>query len=1335
MSDAVHRAFAPQTKAESKYSDYLHKQCEDSKRPVKPTVRGDTLLAEHAVAVLDPHEWVQTAIPEPHEYCEEYCRPLLLSPDGGTVVIKAPTGSGKTTVIIKFIMSFLKNLHVPTEAARRAAKQGVDLAQGKRSTHALLKFMLGDKGLRVLFVSTRVKYAEGISAGLREAGIPVVCYLDVERKRRRGEKQPMLNQPMLMVSAESLHYVNGNYDIIVLDECTSILKQMDSPYHRMRNADWTVLQHVVKQAKWVICADAYIDDRIFRFLNYLRKQQVQYVHNTVQKQLGYSASEVNQFKLVELMKFAYEQGCNFHFVATVQSFLTDVLEPMLQQLGCPPERYLMYHSKSTNDVSKLENINATCLGLTPEEYAEYKVHEDGGFVTPQRQQQLQSIIQQKGLRVFAHTTTICQGIDITVKHFHYRFAYADAQTVDIEDFMQMIGRVRFLLSKQMALYVRTLRYRLPVTEPEILRGIATGDFVGVTAQLAYLTEEVHDLPDGTHERRTVPSLPNDIAIMNVKYTNISRNTYRYRLWASLAERGYTCHPECVEITDEQKASLKEFREAHRNARSEAELDALESALILEGEEFAELEGKCDHGSATPEEIVTFAKSRFFKHLANEHWDDVNRDLLKRGVKDLMKLVTCKMYLTESKSAIARRDFWRQKSGSKSKSQAAQMLVVEHVCLLLGFTNFMDRTTVVHSDKVMELLPEWKKLHAVATPLFGLKGQAPTELKYITRMLTTILSEAVNVHLEGTRCRDRNPLYYLYTLQAVDEWDSLIGMMKDSDIERVDETYTTPDGRKHHLASVWRTPSGTEFSERPADVKISTQKAVQMIDFTMRLDPNYESKLPGMPQPDPTHVLTFGSKHLGETVQHVIDTDPDYCKHFLPQAGYCDSSKTFIATCRAHFWGKTLDAQTLKQRIADQVQAFLKPPKKSRLIIRKSPAPLTGEEQLPMPVEPNAEGVFAAPQWYRHSHIRYGTPALMDKDKLDDQTIVVQRHLQYRSFARFWNWRHLQHCSDKVNRLRTTSYRCFLETIFGYLPQKPYFDLDIKLGTLDVFTKERAEEAVLAVRQAIMEVAPQIKVIDILLFSSHYPSGRKYSFHIVVDRWKVAGNNSNRAFFEAVMAKVPSEFRPAVDPNLYKAPIQQFRMLDSHKYGELNVKKVDPASEWRGENVFQAALVQQTEGCQMLTGFDASSNMTKPRPALEGSDVSEQQAYAALNQLPDRDCYEIAKVRGPRIELKRVAPSVCRACTEKDGQTHSHENDNPFLFVGPTGSVAFFCRRYCHDNGECTRLGHERRLLRTSIGSVTPEADVTPTRLEPEQLIEGLPIQMLPGSVPSGLTTH
>ena len=132
-----------------------------------------------------------------------------------------------------------------------------------------------------LFLSTRCKFAKSIEGGLKRRGIDkVVNYLDhsVEGKDH------------IIISTESLHHITQPYDLVILDEVTSCLTQMNSGLHKENlNINRDVFESLVRDCKYVIAMDADIDDRAITFLhNLCPNERICLQHNTLKKREGWT---------------------------------------------------------------------------------------------------------------------------------------------------------------------------------------------------------------------------------------------------------------------------------------------------------------------------------------------------------------------------------------------------------------------------------------------------------------------------------------------------------------------------------------------------------------------------------------------------------------------------------------------------------------------------------------------------------------------------------------------------------------------------------------------------------------------------------------------------------------------------------------------------------------------------------------------------------------------------------------------------------------------------------------------------------------------------------------
>lgn len=277
-------------------------------------------------------------------------------------------------------------------------------------------------------------------------------------------------------------------------------------------------------------------------------------------------------------------------------------------------------------------------------------------------------------------------------------------------------------------------------------------------------------------------------------------------------------------------------------------------------------------------------------------------------------------------------------------------------------------------------------------------------------------------------------------------------------------------------------------------------------------------------------------------------------------------------------------------------------------------------------------------------------------------------------------------------------RAFYEIIFGELPQKPHFDIDISLSDLYAkYPDENIDTVAETLREAVMRgcievLAENLVTLDLsrdmLLYRSH--GGEKRSYHVVINNKCHDGNKEARAFYDAVMAKVRiytnGKYLDFVDKSVY-SPRQQFRMVECQKWGSNRPKVFDEEFDYQGDRythtyteavtdftmkkltIIYESMVSFTSGCVFLP------SLVPPKPANQNN----------LGELPDLDhgivdhcmsmlrekmpfCpFTVKDVQGHIIMLKRNSPSQCPICRKE------HEHENPYmLIVG--GKVYWDCRR-------------------------------------------------------------
>jgi hypothetical protein len=283
-------------------------------------------------------------------------------------------------------------------------------------------------------------------------------------------------------------------------------------------------------------------------------------------------------------------------------------------------------------------------------------------------------------------------------------------------------------------------------------------------------------------------------------------------------------------------------------------------------------------------------------------------------------------------------------------------------------------------------------------------------------------------------------------------------------------------------------------------------------------------------------------------------------------------------------------------------------------------------------------------------------------------------------------------------------RAFYEIIFGELPQKPHFDVDIDLENfVAAYAGEDIDQVAELLREAVIQGS--IEVLsenmtgidlqkDVLLYSSH--GIKKRSYHIVLNNKCHDGNKEAKAFYDAVTSKVRTitggKYVEFIDPSVY-SPRQQFRLVGCQKQGS-NRPKVFYEEFWfRGQKythiynedvtdpirkkltIIYESMVSFTSGCVYLPSLIPPRAITHHNLG-ELPDLDPTTIDSCLNMLREKmsPCpFTIKEVRGHLIVLKRHAPSLCPICQK----AVPHEKENPFMFI-ISGKVYWDCRRCSPD---------------------------------------------------------
>lgn len=130
---------------------------------------------------------------------------------------------------------------------------------GGGKTEAVIDYLRHHcKGMRILWLACRITLSENTLARLKDAGMEAKNYrefTDAEKKSRQMDEERFL-----ICSIQSLHYLNKEFDVVIIDEIETLLNTFyrNAETHRRNLAkNWHIFVRFLESACKVICMDAF----------------------------------------------------------------------------------------------------------------------------------------------------------------------------------------------------------------------------------------------------------------------------------------------------------------------------------------------------------------------------------------------------------------------------------------------------------------------------------------------------------------------------------------------------------------------------------------------------------------------------------------------------------------------------------------------------------------------------------------------------------------------------------------------------------------------------------------------------------------------------------------------------------------------------------------------------------------------------------------------------------------------------------------------------------------------------------------------------------------------
>jgi len=297
---------------------------------------------------------------------------------------------------------------------------------------------------------------------------------------------------------------------------------------------------------------------------------------------------------------------------------------------------------------------------------------------------------------------------------------------------------------------------------------------------------------------------------------------------------------------------------------------------------------------------------------------------------------------------------------------------------------------------------------------------------------------------------------------------------------------------------------------------------------------------------------------------------------------------------------------------------------------------------------------------------------------------------------FWEWNNSQNIED----------RCFHEVIFGVVPQRIKFDLDVPEHVLALIPEDQLQGdegcpaefangmedylndllgACNTDNKAKMETILHVFINHLLdeLHASYYTTdyfyatrndiivadssgmtskGYKFSYHIIVATVAVLNNEEAKHFTAKLLKSLPASFTEIVDKQVNKRT-QNFRITGSHKLETINSAN-SIRTKTIESNLAKKLGTLYARAEESLITVEPGFKIVQPKlnggsagikPSKETA-ITQDDLKLILDALPPKvmDGHRFSRSSGGLLIFKRSHPSFCRLCQR------IHDKDNTLM---------------------------------------------------------------------------
>lgn len=472
-------------------------------------------------------------------YCEPALRPFQLVP---TLCVEAPMKIGKTKELRRFVD---RAFPVPEPGALEAPI------------------------IRIL--SFRCTF----SANMREKFPDFDLYSD-----EQGE----ITSARAIIQVESLHrlIVDAEPDLLILDECESILEQFDSGLSKDATNVFAKFQWLMKYSKHVVCMDANLSDRTYEVVSRMRAGLPINYHNCTHKNGAADKYVItgDQGKWLALLFTRLDQGKRVVIPTSAKRDADALLVTIKERY---PEKEVKLYSSATGAGER-----KTHFANVDEQWSNYDV--------------------------LIYSPTISAGISFELKHFDCIFGAFYDGSCAVETCHQMIGRIRNVSDHEFCIFLSAIGADLPFTVSGIREAVRAN-------RISVMSQFTDHTMYRIGRRGDIEFYDSDyftLWLNNTRIRNLSKNFFVARFTDYVFARGSLVEQLTDEAFERMASSecaenVQSFAEHHKETRKaikEKQADNVASAEEITGEDAADFEQVLfENKDLTPEQADSYEKYR------------------------------------------------------------------------------------------------------------------------------------------------------------------------------------------------------------------------------------------------------------------------------------------------------------------------------------------------------------------------------------------------------------------------------------------------------------------------------------------------------------------------------------------------------------------------------------------------------------------------------------------------------------------------------------------------------------------------------------------------------